>query len=195
MNFLAHVFLSCTDEELMIGNFIADMINNHEVKSYSAGIQKGIQLHRKIDEFTDQHPEVLKGVRRLNDKHKRYASVIIDVFYDYILGNSWEQFSDTPLDEFTQNTYLTLQKNLPILPKSLQRSLPHMIADNWLYEYKTLYGIQRALNSMQKRTSRPEWLNGAVNTLQEELPELEKEFKVFFPEIIAFVECECGVIS
>ena len=48
MNFLAHLYLSGEDEELMIGNFIADFIRNREVTNYSEGIQKGIFLHRKI---------------------------------------------------------------------------------------------------------------------------------------------------
>lgn len=194
MNFLAHVFLSCKDEELMIGNFIADMVNNQQVTTYSEGIQRGIQLHRKIDEYTDSHPEVLKGVRRLYAKHRKYAPVVIDVYYDYILGNNWTVYSAEPLDLFTKNVYNTLERNFEILPSYLKRTLPNMIAENWLYEYKTLYGMERAFRSMSKRTSRPEWLEDSVQTLTEQLPQLEEEFNRFFPDMISFVECECGVV-
>ena len=59
MNFLAHIFLSCGSEDLLIGNFIADFISNKEVNQYDPEVQKGIQLHREIDSYTDNHPVCL----------------------------------------------------------------------------------------------------------------------------------------
>jgi len=53
MNFLAHLFLSFENEDHVIGNFIADSIQNREVRNYPAEIQEGIILHRKIDSFTE----------------------------------------------------------------------------------------------------------------------------------------------
>lgn len=190
MNYLAHVFLSFEDEELLIGNFIADMISNQEVAKYSEGIKRGIYLHRKIDAYTDQHPEVLKGVRRLYQKHHKYAPVVIDVYYDYLLGNSWNAYSPKSLDLFTHDVYSILADHLSILPTHLQRNLPMMIEDNWLYEYKNVNGLQRAIRSIQKRSSRPEWLNGALDSLLLHQPQLEEEFSRFFPQIIKFVQKE-----
>ncbi len=190
MNYLAHVFLSFEDEELLIGNFIADMISNQEVAKYSEGIKRGIYLHRKIDEYTDQHPEVLKGVRRLYKNHRKYAPVVIDVYYDYLLGNSWNAYSPRSLDLFTHDVYSILADHLSILPTHLQRNLPMMIEDNWLYEYKNVNGLQRAFCSMQKRASRPEWLDGALESLIINQAQLELEFQAFFPDIIQFVKNE-----
>jgi len=93
MNFLAHLYLSCDNEDLMIGNFIADFIRNKEVKDYSPEIQKGIFLHRQIDTYTDLHPMVKKGTHRLQKYHRKYSPVIVDVFYDYLLANNWERYS------------------------------------------------------------------------------------------------------
>ena len=59
MNYLAHVYLSCADEALTIGNFIADHVKGKAYLDYPETIQKGILLHRKIDHFTDQHPCLL----------------------------------------------------------------------------------------------------------------------------------------
>jgi len=52
MNFLAHTWLSFSDDEL-VGNMLADYIRNRERHLFSEGIQKGIALHRAIDTFTD----------------------------------------------------------------------------------------------------------------------------------------------
>ncbi len=190
MNFLAHVFLSGKDEETIVGNFIADMISNKELSFYSEGIKRGVQLHRKIDHYTDGHPVVLKGVRRLYSKHRKYAPAIIDVYYDYLLANHWKEYADEPIEEFTQQVYTILMDHLDLMPDSWRRSLPNMIADNWLVRYREIYGMKRAFGGMRRRVSKPEWLEGVEDTLNEQLPDLTKEFHLFFPEVIQFVNTE-----
>jgi len=56
VNYLAHAFLSNNNADLLIGNFIADHLRGNNFEGYSQEVQKGILLHRKIDEFTDNHP-------------------------------------------------------------------------------------------------------------------------------------------
>ena len=58
MNFLAHIYLSGENENIKIGNFIADAIKGNKYKEYSTEIQQGVLLHRYIDSFTDTHPTV-----------------------------------------------------------------------------------------------------------------------------------------
>ncbi len=193
MNFLAHLFLSCNDEKLMVGNFIADMINNKQLALFPAAIQQGVLLHRKIDHYTDNHPTVLQGVRRLYDRHRKYAPVIIDVYYDYSLATHWEQYSDEQLTDFTRRTYKVLEEHRLLMPARMQQSLPGMIADDWLARYAELYGMQRAFGNMRKRVSQPEWLDGVIDSLLEQLPELEEEFNAFFPDVIGYVKGEVGV--
>ncbi|MBT6082766.1 MAG: DUF479 domain-containing protein, partial [Polaribacter sp.] len=48
MNFLAHLYLSQNNTNLMIGNFIADHIRGNHYKEYSNEIQQGVFLHRAI---------------------------------------------------------------------------------------------------------------------------------------------------
>ena len=190
MNFLAHLFLSPEDEEIMVGNFIADSINNKELKNYTEGIQKGIRLHRKIDQYTDTHPSVLKGVRRLYSLHRKYAPAIIDVYYDFLLANSWERYSEEQLESFTNRTYNVLMDYHNIMPLGLKKSLPGMIKEDWLSKYGEIYGMQRAFGSMGRRVSRPEWLEGVIDTLLDQRPSLEDEFYDFFPDVIQMVKKE-----
>jgi len=90
MNFLYHLYLSNNDDDLLIGNLIADFIRNEELANYSPEIQKGIFLHRQIDMFTDNHSRVRKGTHRLQPKHHKYSPVVIDIFHDYFLADNWE---------------------------------------------------------------------------------------------------------
>ncbi len=187
MNFLAHIFLSCNDEELMLGNFLADFLKNKDVEKLAPGIQKGVFLHRKIDSFTDEHPVVKKGTQRLREVHGKYAPVVLDVLYDYILANNWERYSKKSLKEFTTEVYKTLKDKISIMPPNLQKRLPLMIADDWLVKYGMKDGLQYTFDRMKKRTSRPELLENAVESLMDNYEELENGFNEFFPEVINYV--------
>lgn len=195
MNYLAHLFLSFEDPDLITGNFLGDMSSNQAVKAYPERIKKGIFLHRKIDTFTDAHPEVLKGVRRLYGSHSKYASVLIDVYYDYLLTLNWEQYSEVSLQDFADNVYEALLLNKEMMSDRIKRSLDGMVSGNWLISYSTLDGIEYAISRLARRVSKPELLEGAMDSLQENLELLNEEFNRFFPEVVAYVREEIELMK
>ena len=184
MNFLAHIFLSCKDEDLLLGNFMADFITNRQVAKLSPGVQKGVELHRIIDSFTDTHEMVRQGTKRLRPVHGKYAPVVIDILYDNILTKNWSTYEDQTLEEFAQSSYLILFRRLTDLPDKLRKRLPLMIADNFLAKYGTEAGLQRALSSMDRRTKFPSNFASASIQLEDEFELFNEEFNVFFPELI-----------
>lgn len=191
MNFLAHLFLSCNDESLLIGNFIADAIRNRDLKQYSKAIQSGVLLHRKIDSYTDNHPIIRKGTKRLRPQHRKYAAVVIDVFYDYLLIKNWERYSQQSLTDFTQQVYKSLSHHQHLLPTQLRDNLPRMIQKDWLKQYGHLDGIAYTFRRMEQRVSQPHLLLNTTQSLQRDEALLMKEFNLFFPDVIAMVEAEC----
>lgn len=191
MNFLAHCFLSCGQEEWLVGNFLADYIGNSPLDQYPAGVQEGILLHRKIDTYTDAHPEVLSGVRRLYPYHRKYAPVVIDVFYDYLLSQNWELYSDQLLREFTQSTYKILMEHIEWMPPNLKKNLPLMVADDWLISYGNKKGLAYTFSRLRNRLSRPEHLEGVMDSLERDIDLLNAEFNRFFPDVIAYVQKSC----
>lgn len=192
MNFLAHLFLSCEQEELLVGNFLADLIKNRNIDSYSKGIQEGVQLHRKIDQFTDQHPLVIQGVHRLHPFHRKYASVIVDVFYDYLLVKNWTEFTAEEFIPFTKRVYAILERYKPFMPMKIQIRLSNMLDGDWLIGYSKYEGLAFTFDRMQYRLSKPEYLQGVIENLQRFEADFDREFRTFFPELIAFVNDECG---
>lgn len=187
MNFLAHLFLSFENEDIVIGNFIADFIKNSDVKNYSSAIQKGILIHRKIDAFTDNHPAVRKGTSRLRPHHHKYAPVVIDILYDYILANNWKRYSALSLGEFARQTYSILNKRLDEIPEGLKKSVPKMIESNWLEAYKTKDGLRFTLQKMDQRAAFPSNFINAVEHLEKDYQLFENEFNEFFPELIDYL--------
>lgn len=186
MNFLAHIYLSFGNDEITLGNFIADSIRGNRHKHLPINVQKGIMLHRAIDTFTDAHPTVRKSTKRLHKNYSHYSGVIVDIFYDHFLAKNWEQYSDTPLDIFVEQFYDLLEENYTILPDGVKRMMPYMISDNWIYNYSNLDGISRVLSGMNRRTKNKSKMNFAILDLETHYVDFEKEFSVFFDELIIY---------
>ncbi len=186
MNFLAHIYLSGNDNELIIGNFIADGIKGKKYKKFSSGIQKGILLHREIDTFTDAHPIVRQSTKRLHKNYGHYSGIIVDILYDHFLAKNWSRYSDIPLNVFVENFYQLLRDSFDLLPSRIQKMMPYMIADNWLLSYATIDGISKILFQMNYRTQNKSKMNLAVGELEEYYNEFETEFTTFFDELLLF---------
>ena len=184
MNFLAHVHLSGDDEKVMVGNFIADFVKGKQaLASFEGAIKTGIELHRTIDYFTDNHPVVGQSKNRLRPKYRHYAGVIVDVFYDHFLASHWDQFSPVPLAEFVSQTYDTLESFRDVMPAEVNEMLPYMIRGNWLVNYGKTEGIARALTGMSRRTPFESKMDEAVQDLIRHREEFKSEFELFFPEL------------
>lgn len=190
MNYLAHFFLSNNDENLIIGNYIADDVKGKAYLDYSPEIQQGILLHRKIDDFTDNHSIVNNSKELIRHHQNKYTPVVMDVFYDYFLANNWSIYSEKELLEFTNKIYKTLFKNINVLPSKSKMRLPFMAKSNWLYNYKNISGIEKSLTGLSKRTKYSNNMNNAHHILREKENELNTDFNSFFPELINVVNNE-----
>ena len=186
MNFLAHIYLSGTNTNLIIGNFIADHIRGNHFSHFSQEIQQGIFLHRQIDTFTDTHPIVRKSKRRLHKRYGHYRGIIIDIFYDHFLAKNWNTYSAIPLDFFVQEVYQLLENKKEELPKKTQELLPYMIQYNWLYNYQFFDGIEEVLQGMNRRTKLKSHMHLAINDLKELYNEFEEDFTIFFEDLRNF---------
>lgn len=188
MNFLAHLYLSGTNPDLIIGNFIADMVKGRQIENFQSGIVKGIELHRKIDTFTDSHPVVDQSKRRLRNRYRLYSGVIVDMFYDHYLSRNWNEYSIQPLSKFVNHIYGLLLKNYFLLPVRAKNVLPVMIASNWLLNYANLDKLRLHFQGLAKRTPFKSGMETAVEDLEKYYDEFESEFTTFFPDLIAYVE-------
>jgi len=195
LNFLAHIYLSNQNTNIMIGNFIADGIPGNKFEHYSKEIKQGILLHREIDTFTDAHEIVRKSKRRLHARYKHYKGVVIDIFYDHYLARNWHHFSEIPLDIYVQSVYTLLQDNYDILPEKTQHLLPYMIEYDWLYNYQHTEGIREVLNGMNRRTKGVSQMDLAIEDLQDLDAEFEQDFMFFFEELRIFSSQKLKQIS
>jgi len=184
MNFLAHLYLSGTDTSVMLGNFIGDFIKGKNlIEKVGPEIAKGVELHREIDFFTDQHPIVTESKKRLRPKYRHYSGVIVDVFYDHFLAKNWNDYHRQLLPDYADHVYDIIQKNASLLPERVNLMMPYMIKGNWLVNYAKPEGIHRALAGMARRSPYESKMDESVVDLQENYEEFKAEFTTFFPEL------------
>lgn len=184
MNFLAHLYLSGSDPDIMVGNFIGDFVKGRSWGDlYPDKVTKGIELHRSIDAFTDSHRVVSLSKKRLFPTYRHYAGVIVDIYYDHFLASNWQQFHSDLLPDYAERCYEILNTRPYSLPDQVQFLLPHMMRGNWLVNYGTLEGIHRALSGMARRASFVSKMEESIKDLEENYEAFQEEFNTFFPAL------------
>lgn len=184
MNYLAHLFLSGEEEDIIIGNFAGDFVRIREIPSLPTRIQQGIDLHRMIDTYTDAHPQFRKGVLRLRESHGKYAAVILDILYDFILASKWEQYTDLSLDVFAKNMYTMFRARREHLPVKLKSRIDSMIDHEFIQSYAIKERVQFVLTKMDERTKFPSHFYSAMNDFEANQGLFEKEFESFMGDMI-----------
>lgn len=180
MNFLAHLYLSGSDPDVRLGNFMGDFVKGSRYLDYPPGIRHGIQLHRRIDAFTDGHSVVKQSIQRMKQPYDRYAGVVVDLFYDHFLAALWENYHHQSLSDYVTIINRMLVKNYFRLPGEVKRIVPFMVQSRRLESYQTVEGIARALTIMTRHTSMPDRVEAAIVRLQDDYIPLREEFTLFF---------------
>jgi acyl carrier protein phosphodiesterase len=187
MNYLAHLYLVDDDPESLVGSLMGDFVKGGVNPARPPTIRHAILQHRRIDSFTDAHPLVKRSKQRIHPEFRRYAGILVDMFYDHFLASEWRSYSETPLEEFAGFVYQQLIRHFDTLPPRMQSSMRYMVDNDLLVSYQTIDGIGRALRGVETRLRRPSRLGEAVSELENAYPMLCDDFRDFFPELIRFV--------
>lgn len=187
MNFLAHLYLSGNNPKIMLGNFIGDFVKGRNLADqFEPEIARGIELHRAIDAFTDNHEQVTRSKNRLRHKYRHYSGVIVDIFYDHFLARQWDDYHNEFLPDYAEQVYRLIEQHESILPREVTFMMPYMTKGNWLVNYARIEGIQRALAGMARRTPYASRMDEAVEDLKLGYADFKSEFDRFFPDLGIF---------
>jgi len=190
VNYLAHALLAGPESHFRLGGLLGDFVKGTPDSfdpRLPPGVVTGIALHRQIDCYADTHPAFQASRGRVSALRRRYAGVMIDMFYDHFLARQWPRYCDQPLDEFAEDTYTLLANHTAILPSRLRGILPHMRERNWLVSYADADGIGTALDSISRhRLTRPNPLAGGVEELLSGYAGFEADFEAFMDAAVAF---------
>jgi acyl carrier protein phosphodiesterase len=190
MNYLAHVFLSHETPDAIVGAMLGDFVKGRSVERWGAQVRAAILLHRAVDGYTDAHAVVRASRTLVTPERRRFAGILVDVFYDHFLALHWARYHERPLPEFTRSVYAVLLARGAMLPERLQRMLPRMATDDWLAAYADVASVDLALNGIARRFRYPERacvLQTAVVELHRNYGRFEEHFREFLPQARAFV--------
>lgn len=180
MNFLAHFTLAFGQEDLLVGQFIADAVKGQKFNDYPEGIRNGILLHRFIDSETDTS-EVLKPVRIAARPHVGlFSPVIVDLILDHLLARDYMRITGNDLAAFSSACTRTLHGKAANIPDRLLPALEAMERYRWLEGYAHLEGIAKSIQGMSRRVPSGERLLPILPHLQTLVNEGEKVFEAYF---------------
>ena len=126
----------------------------------------------------------------MSTERRRYAGIMVDMFYDHFLARHWQDFHDEPLAEFTGRVYRVLERYHTILPERLQRVAPMMMQWDWLGSYADIGSIYTALNRMGQRLKRENRLMNSADELVGNYAQLEADFRAFLPEVLRYARAQ-----
>jgi len=187
MNYLAHLHLGGQRPAQLLGSLYGDFVKGRLQGQFNPQIEAAIQLHRSIDRFTDSHPLVGAALSRFSLTRRRYAGIVLDVFFDHCLARDWALYADQPLERFTAKVYRVLAAE-SALPGRLALIAPYMAADDWLGSYREFAVMEPVLRGISRRLTDPEALGFAMQELRMLYEPLSKDFSEFYPELQAFVQ-------
>jgi len=187
MNYLAHLHLGGQRPGQWLGSLYGDFVKGRLQGQYDPEIEAAIQLHRSIDVFTDRHPLVDTALSRFSLTRRRYAGIVLDVFFDHCLARDWTLYAERPLALFTSDVYRVLSTE-PQLPERLARIAPYMVADDWLGSYREFEVLEQVLRGISRRLTRPEELAAAMQELRRLYEPLSEDFRLFYPQLQDFAQ-------
>jgi acyl carrier protein phosphodiesterase len=155
MNYLAHLYLSGNNHQLMVGNFIGDAVKGNSYMHFPAEIRNGILLHRQIDSFTDQHENVKNAKAFFKKAYGRYSGVVIDILFDHFLAANWDVYHSQKLSHYVDDVNQVLLGQFHIMPKRMQLMMPFWVKHRWPELYLSKEGLLRVLTGMPYYTSMP----------------------------------------
>lgn len=183
VNFLAHALLSPDDDEIRAGNVCADLIKGRIEGVTPSGIVTGVALHRAIDRFADRHHAFRACFACVAAPRRRYAAVIVDIFFDHCLARCWADYSTVSLGIFVEHVCAQLEGLADVIPVRDRARLDRMLESRWLHLYATRDGLDRVFAGLARRARYGHRLGEAADDLERNYSMIEASFRVLMPAL------------
>lgn len=196
MNWLAHVLLSKNHIDHQLGNLLADPLKGRSWAGASRAFNEGMNLHRRIDAYTDASPIVAQSRYRLG-KTGRLRGVVIDIAYDHLLVLHWDQYCRIDHALFLERFHRDALESIDDFPAEARDFILRLIHNGILSSYGSPAGLETALRRIDKRLSnrllRKESASQYLPAIRRERSGIQEDFNLFFPALITHVKTEVSM--
>lgn len=188
MNHLAHLLTAGDDESVRLGVLLGDHVRGKRVlEDYPEPLAMGILLHRAVDSYTDQYPALAAARDWFEPPFRRYAGIMLDVYWDHLLSRDWETYCpDTPLPAFAARTLDMLNRHFAELPRGLQRFTRYARVTGVLGRYGEADMLEQVFAGIAQRLRHQNPLADALPELRQREAELSDVFVRFFPDLLEY---------
>lgn len=183
MNYLGHIYLSGQEDLIMVGNFIGDAVRGKKYLNYQEEVQKGILLHRKIDDYTDTHKGPMHLRKLFREEMGLCAPILVDMAIDYELARNFKSIANTQLAAYADSKYAIIDQYKELMPSKMEMMFFYMRQHNWLLRYAELDGIERSLIGLSSRLSFKNELYRGTELIVKYQTDITDVFTHFFPDI------------
>lgn len=188
LNYLAHGFLAAPDPALVVGGVAGDSVKGPLPGLLPPDLASGVALHRAIGAFAETHPAFCRSRAKISAGRRRYAGVLVDIFYDHLLARDRAEFSDEGLNAYCSGVYRQIGLRLHELPESSQGALALMAREDWLQSYRDLNGIPDVLGRMSQRARQPNPLAGGEQEFMADPLGFSNDFRCWLEDARRFAE-------
>ena len=171
-----------------MGNLLGDFIKGADLKNQPERVMLGLENHRAVDRFTDQHYALTPIKHALSKARRRFSGIISDVVFDHFLIKHWQQFSDQSLDEFIEHSYTEILSVQHLMHDSMRRAMVFMVDDDGLRINQEMSGVGQTLDRLSQRIRFKNQLRGAIDEVEANYADYENGFLTLFPDLKEHVE-------
>ena len=187
MNYIAHIHIGSHTQTSLLGNFLGDFVKGSQLQHLPFEIEQGIRLHRSIDVFTDSHPLIIELRQGFPKDIRRMAGVIIDIYFDYLLMQSWKRYSNAHFNTVFTQFYQQLEQFSLSDNTHFNIQAERLKTHQWLNEYLKIETCFRAFSSVECRLkNKVIFANKAQSFLLNHGDKLESSFQQFYPECLDY---------
>ena len=188
MNHLAHALLAdAGGVEFALGSALGDFVHGRPDPAWPAARRMGLRFHRAIDGYTDAHPEVVAARNLFTPPMRRYAGILLDVWFDHLLVLDWDRYpADESLARFSRRWLALLVARVDEMPASLRAFLGWMQARGLPAAYGEEETLDEVFRALAQRLSRPSPMADALPALQARSGTLQRHFDAFLPDLVDY---------
>jgi len=188
LNYLAHFHLAWPHEGLLAGALEGDFHKGVLRGALPHDLERGIKLHRAIDAYTDQHPDLLELRALFPKKLRRYCGILIDLSFDHYLSLGWQRYCEVPLDQFNVQVLDVLTQRRSQLSAGSQHMLARLLQYDILERYQHWETVPATAQRVGERLLRGNPFIDVEGHLTPVRADLEQAFTLFYPKLQKFVK-------
>jgi acyl carrier protein phosphodiesterase len=201
VNHLAHALLAGPDDALIAGSLLGDFWRGTPDPAWPRALAAGVRLHRRVDASTDSHAAVVRARRLFAPPFRRYAGILLDVWFDHLLARDFARWSGgESLRAFCDRCYAGLLRVLggaaegaptaPPLPPVFRLYVSRIVQDDGLAAYVNRAHVEPVLARISARLARANPVEDALPILESLERPLDAAFAALIPDLIAFAAAE-----